>query len=298
MANPQDPPSLPTREQFLATRLVAVSPSAHSSISECGICMEEFKAPVNLGCHPAHVFCHDCIEVWLKEADACPFCKTKLFETRNRTLRHQMALQANHILAVRFNIWDIQPFGAGPFRATPADIINLTRSNAIAFWWLESGHSEIQLITGTGYVNTSTLASSFAMMGNYIMAVSEARNLTYTAQQKEHWTLVLTTLWGVLRQYNGRVTDTSPHVFFKKLIRQLRRLPDLGHIQFIRHTSQSPDDMRLYSDLVCLLQFVAILTQNEHLLRHTEGLHHGAKKWLAKLKSVKRFFTPSLESGS
>ncbi|RNA41043.1 RING finger and transmembrane domain-containing 2-like [Brachionus plicatilis] len=43
----------------------------------CPICQDRYKNPINLKCQ--HVFCADCVSIWLDKENSCPMCRTKLF---------------------------------------------------------------------------------------------------------------------------------------------------------------------------------------------------------------------------
>ncbi|KAF2163745.1 hypothetical protein M409DRAFT_25929 [Zasmidium cellare ATCC 36951] len=295
--------TLPTREQFFTTGFISTPAPADISITECGICLEKFQTPVTLSCHPSHVFCLDCIAHWLREADACPLCKTKLFDTNPIPLRRRIIYQAHDILRQRGPAHNIENFGTGPYDGTAVDFDNVMWGNEIAVWWLDSGffapgrfndRNGVQAIAGTGVINMVIHATPFAMLGNYIPAISEVQNRPYTAQQREHWTLVLTALRNILKQNEGRVMDTSPQAMLSKLRKVMKHLPDVSRIQFLRQVPHGLEDARLRADFMCLLDFVAVLAQIEknRLVVENGGPLGQPGKWTAKLKSVKRLFTP------
>lgn len=200
--------SLPRREQYLSTGLVPFAASSSSEGIECNICYEEnAEEPVHPGCHTNHVFCRAHLTRWLEDHNTCPVCKTQLYRQLSR--REAYVERAGDILHGQdLNSDNMETFGAGPFQ-TPEEMENLGRSNQNARWFLaHSSHTpgqvrfnnQIQTTAGTGTINTARLRTDVAILGNYIPAVSEARNHPYTAQERQHWTLVLRTLWGILQQ--------------------------------------------------------------------------------------------------
>ncbi|KAK4503744.1 hypothetical protein PRZ48_004659 [Zasmidium cellare] len=293
-------PIFHSREQFLANGLVHARHPAEQTV-ECGICMDDTSESVTLGCHNTHIFCFECINQWLKQSDCCPMCKKQLFYTTKSAPKTVLVERAHDLLHNRGPMHQIEHFGAGPLVDSDESLRILNQSASNARWWLGRGyrghgevqvHNEIRSTAGDGLsVNTIRMATDFAMIGNYIPAVSEVRNRPYSAQQQEHWTLVLTTLWNLLRTYNGKTLDTSPHILYKRLKKKLKRLPDFDRIQFLRRHSQGFDDSRLCEDLKSLLNFVAYMARVElHRQRRLGQVAQQQEgKWKKKLAPVKGF---------
>lgn len=174
----------------------------------------------------------------------------------------------------------IEPLGTGPYVDSLEDIERLIVGHWDVIKFLRDFHvppgrviinGQIQSVDGRGRVNAEFMGPYHAMLGNYLPAIAEAKGLNYTAQQKEHWKLLLTTLWSYLKEHDGQAMNTSPENLRKKLIRMAQGLPDADRIAFIHPDPNSSLEIRhLASDLSCFLDGVAFMARNEEKLHREE----------------------------
>lgn len=76
------PTPFPTRSDFLSSGLTSVTDLSNLDSKDCPICYESLTDPVRVPCNESHVFCRECIELWVKGKgnNACPTCRAVLFE--------------------------------------------------------------------------------------------------------------------------------------------------------------------------------------------------------------------------
>ena len=208
------PSTMPTRAEFLATGLVPATLSNQTVEDVCGICTDDFSDPVKLEC--GHIFDSACIATWLKmpRRNACPTCRKRLFELPEHEdpgvghdRREQIAAAIRTSQVAEPNALSVvEAYGIDTSNVNTASFQRAT-AHAASYLGEEHHPGLPQHVSGPGVIRNGWLNAGFLAMGNLIPGLARAQGRAYARRQSADWILVLTHLWCILQNQNGKRYD-------------------------------------------------------------------------------------------
>lgn len=235
---------LPIRNAFFETGLVPVSdPASKTGSPDCPICAEPLTDAVTLPCHETHIYCKECITQWLTAPDTCtcPNCRTQLFDPSvveeivrapleladylpHPDQREQLAEDALRVSGItvsasprRYTNTTLDVFGR---RAMPHGHIiegGQAARNYIRIFCGLNGMSEQEIryyfgiintiVTGEARIHSDSLIPRIVAMAHLIPAMAEIQQRPFSAEERQTWRPIVSSLAEVISGRSGRPYD-------------------------------------------------------------------------------------------
>lgn len=211
------PPTMQTRDEFLATGLVPELSKAKVD-DVCPICYCDFDTPVRTPC--SHLFCDPCLVRWLKTPlrNTCPICKHVFYEVPIEERISPDAIRQRNVAAAleASNLISRQPpyYNYG---FTDYNVSALMRASASATWSLGQGAlpapgqavpftNGTSRVAGPCIIDIQNIAPAFIAMANLLPALADAQGTPW-CDWTPTWRATCEQLWSEIKALQGRKAD-------------------------------------------------------------------------------------------